>query len=228
MARILHIPDTHFPFQHKDYLKFLQFVYKDWGCDTVIHAGDIIDSHSHSRWPKSTKAKGAEDELNLVKKEIQKLAKIFPKMVITIGNHDGRVYSLARSVGIDSSYIKSLSEILELPEGWKFVPKYIKDNILFIHGTGSGRMATEKMVLTFGMNVCHGHLHSSAGISYIMCGDRQLFGMNSGSLIDSDTYAFEYGKDSAYKSIQGVGIIIDGQPYYERMMLNKNGRWRGF
>ena len=46
--RILVISDMHIPYHHKDSIKFLKEIKKEFKPDTVINIGDLLDFHAIS------------------------------------------------------------------------------------------------------------------------------------------------------------------------------------
>ena len=46
--RILVISDMHLPYQHKDSIKFLKEIKKQFKPDTILSIGDLLDQHSLS------------------------------------------------------------------------------------------------------------------------------------------------------------------------------------
>jgi predicted phosphodiesterase len=48
MSKVLAIGDIHAPATHPGYLTFCKDVYHEWGCDTVVFMGDVIDHQAIS------------------------------------------------------------------------------------------------------------------------------------------------------------------------------------
>ena len=70
-----------------------------------------------------------------------------------------------------------------------------------------------------------GHQHSHGGIIHSGSFHNTIWGMNTGCLIDIDTYAFAYGKAYRRKPTLGMGVIINRIPLFIPMVLNKRKRW---
>ena len=123
--KILVISDLHFPFAHKNWHGFLTKLKSKYKPDTVICIGDEMDFHSinvsHNIDPDLPSPK---DELELGKKDIQKLHKLFPKMVLLESNHGSMVLRRAMAKGMTSSFIKSYNQILEVGNGWEWKEKH--------------------------------------------------------------------------------------------------------
>lgn len=92
---VLIIGDTHLPYEKDGYLEFCIEQYNKWNCDTVVHIGDLIDSHATSRHPSVPDAYGPGDELEYTIKKLSKWYEAFPNMKVCIGNHDIRAYKIA-------------------------------------------------------------------------------------------------------------------------------------
>jgi len=68
-------------------------------------------------------------------------------------------------------------------------------------------------------SVVIGHCHSRGGIKWLCNDEMRWFGMDVGTGVDDDMWAFAYAKEQIEKSIVACGIIIDGVPYHEMMPL---------
>jgi hypothetical protein len=100
--------------------------------------------------------------------------------------------------------------------------------VVYKHGLGYSGSAGALNAAKDEMKPCViGHLHADAGIAYWANSQVLLYGMNVGSGIDKDAYAFEYGKNMRKKPILSCGVVIDGQPFLIAMTLNSRGRWNG-
>lgn len=86
--KILSLSDIHFPFANEEYLN--QAISDHADADVVILNGDIIEGYAFSVYPKSKKVL-AIHEYNLAFEFVKRLSEIFPKIVITDGNHEVRV-----------------------------------------------------------------------------------------------------------------------------------------
>jgi len=214
---ILIIGDTHIPYEKEGYLEFCKEQYDIYNCDTVIHIGDLIDSHATSRHPSIPDAYSAGDELYYTKKKLRKWYKTFPNMKVVIGNHDIRAYKIASDVGIASKWLKGFADVLEVPN-WTFEECYEINDTVFVHGTGtSGVTAAYRRALNLGQNVVIGHLHSEAGILYHKLPDKTMWGMIVGCGVDENSYGMNYAKNIIKKSIISCGVIVDGTPILKVM-----------
>lgn len=228
MSVILCIPDTQFPFHHKDTFEFLKAVKKKYKPTQVVHMGDEVDFHCiGSRWPSNPDGLySPAGELAAAVKCMHQLYEIFPVAKVCVSNHTIRPLKKAFESGIPKAFLRDYHEFLDAPEGWTWADSWIIDEIKFEHGEGvSGQYAATKAASQNMRSTVIGHIHSYAGIQYVACHDRLIFGFNTGCLIDRNKYAFAYGKAMRVKPILGCGVITDGVPHFIPMILNKSSRW---
>ena len=223
MSRVLVIGDLHYPFAIDGHIKFLKKVYTKYNCNKVVQIGDVIDQHAISFHETEPDSLGFESEKEKAKKCIHKLAKVFPKMDVCLGNHDLRLYRVAaKKAGIPVSCMKPLEELYDLPKGWTLGEEFYIDEVLYSHGEGySGVTGHVNKAKDARQSAVIGHLHSFAGISYLANKNELIFGMNVGCLINAKTYAMRYGKTFKFKPTIGCGVVIDGRPYLESMNLGR-------
>jgi len=209
---ILVIGDTHLPYEKEGYLEFCIEQYKKWNCDTVIHIGDLIDSHATSHHPSVPEAYSAGDELQYTIHKLKAWYKAFPNMKVVFGNHDIRSWKIASENGIASKWMKGFAEVLEVP-AWEFEESYEINGVLFTHGTGtSGQNAAHMRALNLGQSVVMGHLHTESSIIYHQIANQTIFGMIVGCGVDEKSYGMNYAKNFPRKSITACGIILGDQP----------------
>jgi len=228
MANVLVIADTQAPFIHKDYLAFLKAVQKKYKTDVTIHVGDLVDHHALGDWDHDPDGYSAGDELKAAIEQLKPYYRAFPDMLVCKGNHDERVFRRAMKYGIPRAYLREYREFLQAPKGWRWVGRVELDSVVYKHGVGysgvNGAMNAAKDELK---SCVIGHLHADAGVLFWANAQVLLFGMNVGSGIDKDAYAFEYGKHMRKKPILSCGVVIDGNPVLVVMRLNARGRWIG-
>lgn len=221
---ILTISDLHAPFHHPDALKFLAELKKEYKPDSVICLGDEVDQHTLARWPVHPEAQSTLEEWRGAMDVLQGLFKLFPSGVCVESNHSGRHIKKAASCGIPSNMLLTQHMLYNYPSKWKVKDKHLEDNILFIHGEGySGMNGARNAAVDFKHNVVIGHLHSNAGVSYVSTyspsrhGNVLHFGANAGCLIDTKSYAVEYGKFSRQKPCIGTIVIINEEPTWKAL-----------
>ena len=200
---VLIIGDIHEPFSLKGYLEFCKEQYIKHECDTVVFIGDIIDNAFSSFHSTDPDGYGAGDELNRAIKKVAKWYKTFPKATVIIGNHDRMAYRKAFAGGISKTWIKEYADVLNTPN-WEFVIDKEIDGVLYIHGE-AGTARTK--VKSEGRSVVSGHLHSQGYVEYV---NNNLFGMQVGTGIDQEAYAFAYGK-AGKVAILSCGVVKNGK-----------------
>lgn len=228
MAIVLAVPDIHAPFHHKDALAFLKAVHKKFKPTEIVNLGDFEDWHSISMHDHSPNGSSPGDELLRLREAAKPFFKAFPNMKICTSNHGSLPFRRAFKFGLPSELIKSYSDILQAPKGWKWADSWEIDGIIYEHGdpftgqNGALKAAEQNMQSTV-----IGHIHSFAGIQYSANSRHLIFGFNVGCLIDRHAYAFEYAKKIKRKPILGCGIIANGVPTFIPLKLNGQGRWTG-
>ena len=79
--KVLIIPDTHIPYSHPDYIKFLSYLKDKYKPEIVCHLGDELDYHAISFHDSDSSLFSADKELDKAIIELQEgLHKLFPKM----------------------------------------------------------------------------------------------------------------------------------------------------
>jgi predicted phosphodiesterase len=125
-----------------------------------------------------------------------------------LGNHDLRLFKRLTDAGIPSWFMRSVSELLELPDTWQVAEEFECDGVLYVHGEGLNddpRAAIKKI----GQSVVYGHTHK-AGIAHYASRLTRLFAMNVGCIVDLKALSFEYSKGMHQKALIGVGVVQDG------------------
>lgn len=223
--RMLIIPDLHLPNARNGALQFCQDLYEQWDCNKVIFIGDIVDWHSISFHDKHPECPGPTDEYKLAKDQVQKWYSAFPKATICIGNHDERVIRLAEKAAIPAAFLKDYNEMWETPK-WSWVFDTVIDDVFYYHGTGQGgKYPSCNAVTKLLMSVVMGHNHTAFGIKWQANPIRRIFSMDVGCLIDDKKMAFSYGRHMKQRSVLGAGVVIDGIPYLEPMLMGKGEKY---
>lgn len=226
--RVLVIADNQLPFEHKDYLWFLKSVKIKYRTNSVVHVGDEVDHHALSDYDHDPDGFSAGHELKKAKESLIPYMKAFPEMLLCESNHTARIYAKAKRAGIARAYLRGYQEFLDAPPKWKWAREHEIDGVLYKHGIEYTGIQGALNAAKDNLKPCViGHLHAEAGILYWSNGKDVLFGMNVGSGVDANSYAFEYGKTHRKKPVLSCGVVIGGRPYLEIMYLDKNGRWNG-
>lgn len=226
-SRVLVISDLHFPYQHKDVFKFLQYLKDKYNPTRIICMGDEMDGHALSFHDSDPDLPSAGDELRKALPFVQQLYKMFPKMDILDSNHGSLVYRKAKHHGVPKHYIKGYNEVLGVDDGWKWsfdltidLPNGTK--CYFHHGKSPDVV---KLSQVMGMSAVQGHYHSVFKVDYWANPTGLYFGMQTACLVDRDAYAFAYENCNLKKPIIGTGLIIDSHPVLEPLIMDELGNW---
>lgn len=227
---ILCISDLQIPFQHRDALDFVLAVkkqfYKPGDTLYVINQGDEVDQHTLSSYASDPNGRSAGDELHEAKMELKPWGQEFPVTLICESNHTYRGYKKGFDAGIPQEFFRKLNEIYETPPRWQWKDRWIIENILFEHGENvSGPTAAINAAIHNRMSTSIGHQHSNGGVLWSGSFSGNVFGLNTGCLIDVDKYAFKYGSKLRKKPTLGMGVIFNQIPLFIPMFLDKKKRW---
>ena len=227
-SRILFISDMHMPYHHPDSIKFLAALKRKYKPQLVVSVGDLGDFHNISFHKSDPRLPNANDELLALQKNSKELEKLFPKMIITQGNHDALPKRRLFEEGIPESFLKPYNDIYGVGKGWQFVDDLTLkdgDEIIYVaHGIvkDGKRLAAQR-----GVHVVQGHYHTEARIDYVSNPRNLLWSMQVGCLIDRIALAFAYDKLNLNRPIIACGMVVNGQPKLEPMILTTKHRWIG-
>jgi len=228
MDNTIFISDLHFPHQHQDALRFLGAVKDEYDIEIAKSVGDIVDNHNASYHEIEYGIRSPKDEYRAARKNVQELAKIFPDLTVSLGNHDILTARKAKTAGISADHLKSYNDVYGVEWDWvdKDYFKINKDlNCLMVH-TMSGNTLTNAKVHSH--SCVQGHHHSLFGIEYFADTEVIRWAMTVGCLIDPHSPAFNYAKGATVKRpILGCGGLVDDSPFLIPMNLTKSGRWNG-
>lgn len=214
----LFISDLQIPFNADKALPFCKAVQREFSIpsDNIFCVGDETDNYWGSSYPKDPDARHtANQELNAAIRILRKWYAAFPQMKLAISNHGIRWVKKAVQAEIPSQLLKSYREMIQAPDGWIWKERWhIKSRhpMLLIHGMGyNGQNGHRFAAIDNGISTVIGHLHSHAGIVHLRSQTgRKIWAMNTGCLIDTEAYAFQYGKYARQHPVLGVGVVIDG------------------
>lgn len=228
-SRILLISDMHIPYHHKDTVAFLQHLKEKYNPTRIICLGDEVDGHGLSYHESDPDLPSAGDELARALPVIAEVHKMFPVMDILDSNHGSLVWRKAKTSGIPKCYIKGYNEVLGVGEGWKwcFDLEILLPTGVYCYFHHGKTADITKLSQQNGMCAVQGHYHEKMGINYWGNSTGLYWGMQIGCLIDDSSYAFSYNNCNLKRPIIGTGMIINGQPILEPMLLDNNGDWVG-
>lgn len=220
MPNILCISDLHVPYHHPAALDFLADLKRRHRPRTVICLGDEVDAYAFSTFPKDPEARCAGSELHTARQALRPLFRLFPKVLVCESNHAQRPYKRALQAGLPRRFLRSLRQVLEAPRGWRWAPHWIMDDTLFLHGDGlTGPHAAEKAALRQRRSTVIGHVHAQAGVSWSTNLWGSIFGMSCGCLINDQSPAFAYTRTQALRPTLGCGLILDGVPLFQPLLV---------
>jgi hypothetical protein len=226
--RVMHIPDLHCPFMHQDAGAFIRACADKYKPTVIVLAGDELDQHAISAHDADPNGHSAGHELTAGLKQLEQIYAIFPEALVCESNHGQRPFKRAYKAGLPSQYLKTYAEFMEAPQGWVWDAEFEIDGVVYSHGEGAtGANGALQLAIRMGKSQAVGHWHGNAGASYFFNGQKLLFGLYSGCLVDVDTYAFRYGKYFKLKPILGLSVIDCGVPLFVPMVLDGNKRWIG-
>ncbi len=217
MSRVLVIGDTHCPAMLNRYPIFLEEMYDQWSCDRVVHIGDLVDFHAISYHQKQFGLESIEKEMDDARSQVAVLTDRFPNVDYLIGNHSALPSRQAQDVGLPPSMLKSLSQMMDLPDGWNIHPRHhdlIIDDVIYRHGD-KGRSNQQNAAYLNAQNefrsVVQGHYHAQAGVVYGANHLTRFFGLQVGCGTDPRSLYMEYNKTYSKRPILGCGIVLDGE-----------------
>lgn len=126
--RFLIISDMHIPYHHPDSFEFLKALHKKYKFTDILCSGDLYDHHAGSYHESEPDALSPEGEYEITKVYANELQSIFPKMVITIGNHCAIPTRKLKSAGLPSSMLADLNKIYDTKPTWKWVQEHQFDS----------------------------------------------------------------------------------------------------
>jgi len=214
MSNHIIIGDLHEPFTHRDYLAFCRETQRRYDCRRVTFIGDIADNHAISFHDHDPNGMSPAEELRILRLRLKKWFRAFPVADVCIGNHDELHRRKAYRDGIPDGFLKSFSEAMEAPDGWRFAFewRYGKGGVPWRtrHGTGtSGHDAAFKSAISGRISTASGHVHTSAGVKFHASDKDIIWGMQVACGIDRKAYAFNYGRDFSDKPILGCGVVLE-------------------
>ena len=218
------IGDTHFPFEHKNYLQFLIDTFIKYKVTDIVHIGDAVDNHVSSRHKTELDALSGDEEFYKAYESWQRYIKVFPSMYLCWGSHDKIPKRQSKESGLVRHFIKSYHQSWDLPETIKVVDSIIINNVKYYHGFRFGVNAARQAADDNLMSTVQGHAHSSVGIFYRATNEKMIYGMVVGTGISYDeklAYAFRYNKPLPKKPIMSCGIVVsDTEAYVIPMSKN--------
>lgn len=226
-SRVLLISDMHIPYHHKDTMEFLAYLKEKYNPTRVICLGDEVDGHALSYHDSDPDLMSAGDELKAALPVIAQIQELFPVMDILDSNHGSLVWRKAKTHGIPKQYIRSYNEVLGVGSDWVWhndMTITLPDgNKCYLHHGKSNNVT--RVSQTMGMCTVQGHYHEILKVDYWGNPNGLYWALQSGCLIDDESYAFSYNNVNLKRPVIGTSVIIDSHPVLEPMVLDEEGRW---
>lgn len=211
------ISDLHLPFAVDNWLDFIKETHSKYNChEEIILNGDAIDFHAASFHTPETDSDNLNDEFDKAYKMIQALINEFPRIIFLIGNHDARISRKNKELGIHERFLKTFHQLFDLPKTVKVMEEIIIDNVYYRHiGCAGGKDGAINSAVSNRMSTVVSHLHTNGGCKYVTSPNGEMiFGLNTGCLMDDDSYAARYGKFARYKGTLGCGVVYSDKEAY--------------
>lgn len=228
--RILVIPDLHAPYHHPDALAFLKVLRDEIKPDLVVQLGDELDYHAMSFHDSDPNLDSAGTELEKGRVFLNELHDVFPSMLLCHSNHGSMVYRRAKAHGIPVQMLKRYRDVI-FPDhgapGWSWAFGWRVNTLL---GEVMFKHQTSGIITDAAHNACNlvvGHSHGNFSVEYSASSAHLYYGVYAGCLVDKDSLAFAYGKNSLRKPVIGAVLILKGRPLLIPMVLDSDGRWIG-
>ena len=202
------IPDTHEPFSIPGFPAWCREIADRWGCETVVHIGDLVDNYATSLHEKDPDTPGVQAEYEKTLERLQMWYDLFPDVILTLGNHDDRPVRTAKAGGISSIFVKSFRETWAIPNNWVICQEAQIDGVCYVHTGGSGgRNPSLATAMDYLMPVVSGHYHTVAGVAYHHGRHKRLWGLDVGCGVDRHAYSMAYNRSSKGFAL-GAGVVV--------------------
>jgi len=215
------VGDLHAPFCKGGYLEHCVRAWNEYGCDSVVFIGDVLDNHYASYHETDPDGYSAGEELDRAIDQLGDWVATFPDAVITIGNHDRIVGRKCFSSGVSKRWVRTYQDVLDAP-GWNFVEEYFDEatGVLYQHGEGgtARTVAAREQVSTV-----QGHRHSEAYAWHLANRRQRLWGMQVGCGLDRRSYAAAYARVGPKPAIACAVVADNGRlPIVSMMELGND------
>lgn len=217
------ISDLQIPFEAEFALEFCKYLKRHYNVadDNVLGIGDEVDQYFGSLYQKDCNALlTPTSEIGISIEKLKMWTKTFPKMRVCMSNHGMRWAKKAAEAEIPYQMLRMYQDVLQIPKTWRYKLEWIintKHKFRIIHGMGySGQNGHINAAMDSGMSTAIGHLHAHMGIAHLRKGisnryapAQKIWGMNTGCLIDTESFAFHYGKDNRNKPALGASVVVN-------------------
>lgn len=226
---IICLGDLHAPWMHHNTIDFVSAVVKKYGYDLALATGDESDGASISFHGSDPELPSPGFEFELAVKQLKPLYNLFPKLLLASSNHGDLLARKMKHHGLPIRALKSMNEILECPEGWRWEFEHIVQTndgkkILLHHAYSSDVLRASQQR---GISCIFGHHHSKFSIQYWQNYDDLFYAIFAGCLVDPLSLAMAYAKNSMHRPVLGLVRIENGTPHLIPMKLDRGNNWTG-
>jgi len=225
---------------HPDTLDFLKALKKKYKPNWVVCIGDELDNHAQSFHTTDPDLSSAGDELQRGREFLWELEALFPEVDLVDSNHGSMHYRKGKANGTPKHLLLGYKDVIfgehqadgtiirKRGDGWNWQPHFTRyicgRDTYFVHGMS---VSTKNNVALIGCNFVQGHHHGVFDIHWVGTPHVLNWGMTVGCLIDDESLAFAYNKNTLKRPIIGCGAVLNGHPKLLPMKLEKGGRWNG-
>lgn len=204
------------PYEHSKSLEFIKYIKRHYKVpdENMLNSGDECDEYWGSMYKKNPDASHtANQEIEECRDKLKKWYDAFPLMKLCTSNHGDRWKRKAIDAEIPSQLLRGYEEMIQAPKGWKWAKKWViptKRPFCMVHGDDWGSQTPHiQAAMHLGMSVVMGHHHTLAGVHFIRTEGFNIWGAVGGSLIDFESYAFDYAKNAKRKPCIGSFVIAN-------------------
>lgn len=230
MSRVLIVPDLHAPAIHPKAFDFIRSLQDEWATELTVFLGDAFDLHSLSVHAKEAGMPNSLLEADQAIEQMQPWYDHFSdgEVHYLTGNHCARILRTAVDSAIPEEWVKPIKEVFQMPYNWQVVERFGNvqiDGVRYAHGDASpgGKTPSFAYCQQLFQSCVIGHFHSAFGVNWYCNDNMRIFGFNAGCLVDANHLASKYGQRYVKKPILGSGVVIDGIPYAEPLLLPNKG-----
>lgn len=195
--------------------------------DVVMLNGDVFDFAQIGRHPAmNTRPKPTlKAEIEWAQIRVGEIERAAGKatLVRTLGNHDARLEMRIANNAPEFAGLITLDGIL--PRWKSCVSMMLNGNTMFLHKWHQGIHAAYNNVLKAGTNIVTGHTHKLLARAYTDYNGTR-FGIETGTLADPDSDAFEYTMSTPCDWVSGFVVLtfVEGEMLYPEFAQVRDGK----
>lgn len=171
--KVVSISDLHIPFYNEDVIKS---VLQEQDVDILVVNGDFLELYSVSSWPKN-KTIMLQHEYQMGMRLLREFSKVFPKVVLTKGNHEDRLQRfLSQNINPNVSFMTSPDVLERMSNGYDFddsgnlVKMYNLDNVHYNKGPLSWQVQIGKCIFAHPTSFSKINMKTIANVAQSMLG----------------------------------------------------------